>query len=339
MQKKEFFFSSNKVTCYFDSSFENQSNIFSWQNTIIITDENIFAKYSSKFKNKRTIVIAPGEHNKNQSTIDSLIGQLIDFGADRKTILIGVGGGVVTDITGFVAGIYMRGISFGFVPTTILGMVDAAIGGKNGIDVGVYKNMIGLIRQPSFILYDYSFLKKLPNEEWVNGFAEIIKHACIKDAKLFSNLETNSIAFYKKNIEELSALIKKNVLIKNKIVCNDELEVGERKILNFGHTIGHAIENLYSIPHGQAVAIGIVSACKISNAFNGFNEMDRVERVLKQYGLTPKMEFDKEKTFEILIKDKKKVQNNIHFIALKKLGKAEIVSFSMDTFHTLFYAL
>src|SRR6185369_11874808 len=125
----------------------------------------------------KTIVLKPGEVYKNQQTVDNIIQQLIDLGADRKSFLVGVGGGVVTDITGYVAGVFMRGIQFGFVPTSILAMVDAGIGGKNGIDVGVYKNIVGLIRQPSFLLYDYAFLKSLPKTEWVNGFAEIIKHA------------------------------------------------------------------------------------------------------------------------------------------------------------------
>ncbi len=336
MTKKIFSFSSSKVNCYFDASFENAENLFSSDNSIFITDEHIYAKHKRKFKNRRTIFLHSGEQNKIQSTVDSIIKQLIDLGADRKTVLVGVGGGVVTDITGYVAGIYMRGIGFGFVPTTILAMVDAAIGGKNGIDAGVYKNMIGLIRQPSFILYDFSFLKSLPKEEWVNGFAEIIKHACIKDASLFATLESKNIQFYQKNKEELSTLIMRNVLLKAKVVVNDEFETGERKILNFGHTIGHAIENLYGIPHGQAVAIGMVAACKISTAINGFKEANRVEKLLKQYGLTPLMAFDNDRVFDILQKDKKKVQDNIHYIVLQKIGKAEIVNLPMNTFHALF---
>ena len=336
MLKKTLLFSSKKVTCYFDTAFDTKSILFSETNSIFITDENIFAKHKSKFKNRKTIIIPSGEQNKIQATVDSIIDQLIDFGADRQTLLVGVGGGVVTDITGYVAGIYMRGVNFGFVPTSILAMVDASIGGKNGIDLGLYKNIIGLIRQPSFILYDYSFLKSLPKEEWVNGFAEIIKHACIKDPILFSTLETRNIGFYQKNKVELSNLIKRNVMLKSNVVSKDEFEEGQRKILNFGHTIGHAIENLYSIPHGQAVAIGMVAACKISSTINGFKESDRVEKLLKQYGLTPQMSFDKTKTFDILQKDKKKVQNNIHFIALKKIGKAEILNLTLDKFHLLF---
>ena len=140
--------------------------------------------------------VKSGEEYKVQATVDTIIEQLIAMEADRKTTLVGIGGGVVTDITGYVASVYMRGITFGFVPTTFLAMVDASIGGKNGIDVGVYKNMVGIIRQPSFILHDLIFLNTLPQSEWENGFAEIIKHACIKDAAMFRELETNSLKKY-----------------------------------------------------------------------------------------------------------------------------------------------
>src|SRR5690606_852417 len=140
-----------------------------------------------------------GEQFKVQQTVNEVIEQLIHFGADRQTWLVGVGGGVVTDITGYVAATYMRGIRFGFVPTSILAMVDASIGGKNGIDVGVYKNIVGTIRQPSFLLYDYQFLKTLPETEWINGFAEIIKHACIKDVRMFNELAGRSITYFQKN--------------------------------------------------------------------------------------------------------------------------------------------
>jgi 3-dehydroquinate synthetase len=181
MKKQTIQFSTSSTTFYFDASFNLLETITSKDNAVIITDDNVFSSNHKKFKGWKTIVLKAGEEHKVQHTVDTIIDQLIDLGCDRKSFLIGVGGGVVTDITGYVAGIFMRGIQFGFVPTSILAMVDASIGGKNGIDVGAYKNMVGLIRQPSFLLYDYSFLKSLPKAEWVNGFAEIIKHACIKE--------------------------------------------------------------------------------------------------------------------------------------------------------------
>src|SRR6476646_7682567 len=232
MIKKVFQFSNSSSTYYFDTSFDHLEKLTSKDNTVIITDENIFQKNQKKFKDWKTIVIQAGEQHKHQQTADIIIEQLIAYGADRKSVIVGVGGGVVTDIAGYVAGIYMRGVKFGFVPTSILAMVDAAIGGKNGIDVGVYKNMLGLIRQPTFLLYDYSFLKSLPQEEWINGFAEIIKHACIKDAAMCRLLKQHDLVDLQKENTLLNKLIQRNVMIKSKVVQEDEFEQGDRKLLN-----------------------------------------------------------------------------------------------------------
>ena len=167
-------------------------------------------------------------------------------------MLVGVGGGVVADLTGYVAATFLRGVEFGFVPTSILAMVDASIGGKNGINVGLFKNIVGTIRQPSFILFDVKLTSSLPEKEWRNGFAEIIKHACIKDAKMFRELEANGPDKYKPGSRQLALLVERNAILKTRIVQRDELETGERRILNFGHTLGHALENLYELPHGHA---------------------------------------------------------------------------------------
>ena len=339
MNKYSFSFSSASVDYYFNSQFEQLEKLVPAEQTIILTDDNIFARHKKKFKGWKTIVIKAGEAHKNQSTVDHIIEQLIETGADRKTTLIGIGGGVITDITGYVAGIFLRGISFGFVPTSILAMVDAAVGGKNGVDVGLYKNMVGLIRQPAFILFDYSFLKTLPREEWINGFAEIIKHAAIKDAAMFKILEEAKLSTFQKNSDDIAKLVKRNVLIKTKVVVNDEFESGERKLLNFGHTIGHAIENLYQIPHGHAISIGMGLACRLSEKLTGFKEGDRVIRLLKQYGLPPQFDFDKERAFDILLKDKKKAGQQISFILLNKIGKAEIKLISLEDMNNLIHQL
>lgn len=330
MTTKTASFSSAAVKFLLDASFDEVKKLTANRHVIFITDENIFAKHKKKFSSAKTIVIPAGEAHKQQSNIDNIIGELIAASADRKTFLIGVGGGVITDITGYVAGIYMRGISFGFVPTTILAMVDAAIGGKNGIDVGLYKNIVGLIRQPAFILYDYSLLKTLPVEEWVNGFAEVVKHACIKDLKLFEQLEQSSIKTFRKDTAALAKLVARNVAIKTKVVQQDEFETGERKLLNFGHTVGHAIENLYQIPHGHAVSIGMGVACKISERIERFKDTERVVKLLKQYGLPPQFEFDKQATFKLLNADKKKESDTMSYILLQKIGKGVIHPMAID---------
>ena len=238
---------------------------------------------------------------------------------------------MVTDITGYVAAVYMRGIKFGLVPTSILAMVDAAIGGKNGVDVGVYKNMVGTIRQPEFIFYDYSFLQTLPVKEWVNGFAEIIKHACIKDALLFSVLEKYSLHDYQADKTLIADLIEKNVEIKTRIVIEDEFENGERKLLNFGHTIGHAIENLHGIPHGHAVSIGMIAACNLSVQINNFHAADaaKIVKLLTKYHLPVDVETDHAKVFDVLKMDKKRKGEGVQFILLNSIGNAEIKFISL----------
>lgn len=324
MTKKKISFSNASTTFYFDASFEQLETIISKDSVIILTDENIFLKNKKYFKSWQTITIKAGEQHKNQSTVDDVIAQMIALGADRKTILIGVGGGVITDMAGYIAGTYMRGISFGFVPTSILAMVDACIGGKNGVDVGVYKNMVGLIRQPHFLLYDYSLLKSLPEEEWINGFAEVVKHAAIKDAAMFKLLEQHSLSDFQNDASLLNKLIQRNAVLKAKVVQEDEFENGDRKLLNFGHTLGHAIENDYSLPHGFAIAIGMVVAAHISEQYTGFAATEKLVRLIKQYGLPTFLRFNVDKALQNMMKDKKRFKKELHYILLEKIGKAKV---------------
>jgi len=324
MKKFSYTFSTKTTQFYFDADFSFAEKLVGKGNTVLITDENIFNAHKKKFTGWSTIVLNPGEEYKIQDTVNEVIDQLISFEADRNTFLVGIGGGVVTDLTGYAAAVYMRGIPFGFIPTSILAMVDAAIGGKNGVDVGVYKNIVGTIRQPEFLLYDFSFLKSLPEGEWINGFAEIIKHACIKDAGIFKLLETKKIKYFQKDRKALAALIKKNVQIKASVVQQDEFEKGERRLLNFGHTLGHAIENVYELSHGEAIAIGMTVASRISNQLNGFKEWERVLNLLHQYGLPTDAEFDKKKTLEVLRMDKKKANGAMNYVLLEKIGKGVV---------------
>jgi 3-dehydroquinate synthase len=324
MNKLQYKFSGRTTTYYLDADFAYLEKLVDKAHAVIITDSNIFPKHQKKFGGWNTIVINAGECYKIQATVDSIIEQLIGFGADRKTFLIGVGGGVVTDLTGYVAAIYMRGLSFGFVPASILAMVDASIGGKNGIDVGLYKNLVGTIRQPDFLLYDLGLLRSLPKEEWTNGFAEIIKHACIRDAALFKELEKNRLGHYQKDKAALARLIRRNVTIKSSVVEKDEFESGERRLLNFGHTLGHAIENLYELSHGQAISIGMVAACMISEEYTRFTDSDRVIAVLKKYGLPTLATFDPKEVMGVLRMDKKKVKESMNYILLNKIGQGVV---------------
>src|SRR5450432_1498283 len=339
MLKKSFSFSSSKTTCYFDASFAQIGTVVEKDRSIFITDQHIFDHHQKHFKGVKLIQIRAGELYKTQTTVDQVIDQLIALGADRKTTIVGVGGGVVTDVVGYVASIYMRGVPFGFVPTSILGMVDASIGGKNGIDVGHYKNMVGVIRQPDFLFYDVSLLHSLPENEWVNGFAEVIKHAAIKDAKLFKELENNSILTYKKNKKALTELIRKNVMIKSAVVLQDEFEKGERKLLNFGHTLGHAVENVYQLPHGHAISVGIKAACLLSEDMTNFKETARVTSLLQRYGLPIDVPVDFGKVIEIMRMDKKKLQDIMHYVLLEKRGKGVINPILMNQLEKLLYSI
>lgn len=333
MTKVENTFSEKKVAYYFDAAFSFLFELTEQANTVLITDENVFALHQNKFSGWKTIVIKAGEEHKQQNTVDYIITELIKLEADRKTFIVGVGGGVVTDITGYAASVYMRGLKFGFIPTTILAMVDASIGGKNGIDAGVYKNLVGLIKQPDFLLFDYSMLQTLPNEQWINGFAEVIKHACIKDANLFTVLEKYSLQDFKQNQNLLAELIETNVNIKTAVVVMDEFEQGDRKLLNFGHTIGHAIENKHELLHGHAISIGMAAACNLSEQLTGlhFDEAKRIVMLLVKYHLPVVIETDYEKVFDVLKMDKKRSKNEMNFILLTTIGHAVIQTIPLDT--------
>ena len=322
-------FSGSSTDFYFAYGISHLKKITDPNATVLITDENVYKAHTKRFRGWNTIVLKPGEEFKVQATADALIEKLIDMEADRKTTLVGVGGGVITDITGYVASVYMRGIRFGFIPTSILALVDASIGGKNGLDVGVYKNMVGVIRQPSFILHDMVFLNSLPQQEWENGFAEIIKHACIKDAVMFAELERNSLKTYQGRQKSICEIIRKNALIKTRVVQKDEFEKGERRLLNFGHTLGHALETQYELLHGQAISIGMTYACHISAQLAGFKQTEKVIAVLEKYNLPTYASFDKQKVFDVLKMDKKRERKEMNYVLLERIGKGVVKSISL----------
>ena len=324
MKTFEYIISEKKINCTFDVPSDFITSNFNKEKSVIITDDKVFSFHQHKFVGFKVISISNGERFKTQTTIDNLINQLLEWKISKEDTIIGVGGGMVTDIAGFVASIYKRGMNLVLFPTTILGMVDAALGGKNGINVGLYKNMAGTVYQPASIAFDFTFLASLPDVEWINGFAEIIKHACIQDEKLFSALEKSSIAEYKNNPKSLAALIENNVSLKMTFVIKDEFDRKERKFLNFGHTLGHALENLYQLPHGHAVSIGMVAAAKLSEKINiqTGSISDRIAGLLKRYELPVDMEFNYKEVFELMQLDKKREGDYINFVLLNKIGEA-----------------
>ena len=335
MQTRTISFGQNKVDFYFAGSLSKLKSIADSSKTILITDENVYNAHAGRLSKWDPIVIKAGEQFKVQGTVDYLIEALIEREADRRSLLVGVGGGVVTDIVGYTASVYMRGIRFGFVPTSLLALVDASIGGKNGIDVGSYKNMVGVIRQPAFLLHDPSFLDSLPEGEWRNGFAEIIKHAAIKDAVMFRELQSRDLGYYRKKKSAIAALVQRNALLKAKVVQKDEFEQGDRKLLNFGHTLGHALENQYMLSHGEAISIGMGFASELSEELLGFKGASKVKTLLQQYGLPVQMDFEKEKVMNVLKMDKKRQKDAIQFILLQRIGRAVIQSLPIKQLYQL----
>jgi len=322
-------FTHSATRFYFNSPFASLKALAAPETSFIITDECLFRHYETTLKDWQTIVIPAGEASKSFATLEYITGQLIARDAGRNALIIGFGGGVVTDIAGFTAGIYKRGVRSAFIPTSLLAMVDAAVGGKNGIDTGKYKNMAGLIRQPEFLLYDYTLLDTLPATEWHNGFAEIIKHACIADAGMFAFLEKHHPGAFRDNRDLMKTLIQKNALLKAAVVQQDETEKGKRKLLNFGHTLAHAIETDCNLPHGHAVSLGIGFAAGLSQEKTGFRETDRIITLLSRYGLPVCDDFDKAQALQRMLADKKRNGDFIDFVLLERIGQAAIIPLSI----------
>ncbi len=335
MKKKTIQFSSGKTDFYFAGRFGQLHHLAEPAATVLVTDKNVYKAHAKQFREWNTVIIQPGEAYKVQATADTIIRQLIRLKADRRTTLVGIGGGVITDLTGYVASIYMRGLRFGFIPTTVLGLVDASVGGKNGVDVGVFKNLAGTIRQPSFILHDMRFLSSLPQREWENGFAEIIKHASIKDAAMFAELEDKTVKQFRDQKDIFSELVQRNVLLKSALVKKDEFEKGERRLLNFGHTIGHAMENLYHLPHGQAVSIGMVYACRLSEQLKGFKQTQRVINLLRRYHLPVQYKSGGKKLRDTVIMDKKREQQILNYVLLERIGKGVVKTITLNNLEKL----
>lgn len=299
---------------------------------IFLTDNNVFRIYQDFFTDKETIVVKNGEANKTLQTVHEVYMQLMTMGADRKSFLIGIGGGIVTDLAGFVASTFMRGLDFGFISTTLLGQIDAVIGGKNGVNVNHYKNIAGTINQPDFIINDPSFFQTLPEEEFINGSAELVKHYLIADAAGFEWFKNNFHLFEIRDPEFLATLIYQHNKLKAGIVEADETEQGIRKILNFGHTIGHAIERETKLPHGFAIAQGMVLAARISQllGFTGSHTVNEVITILEKCKLPTNSDLPIESIISSLRADKKKSGDQIDFIYLESIGKAGIHTMSLD---------
>lgn len=337
VEKQLYHFSGHPVDYYFDGSLSALAEIVSREEAILIVDDKVARFHGDRLTGWRKIIVKGEEASKSLARVQEVMDKLIRMEADRKTVLVGIGGGVVTDLTGFVASIYMRGISCGFVPTTLLAQVDAAVGGKNGVNYGRYKNILGIIRQPEFLVFDYSVLHTLNEVDYHSGFAEIIKYACIRDEDFLTYLERHKDAALARDHDTLDYLVRRSVAIKSEVVQEDEFESGLRRILNFGHTIGHAVEKTEAIPHGHAIAKGMLIAAQFSHLITGFSEdkITRLENLLKAYGLPTTIESDPAVIEELFRMDKKREKDFIHFILLEDFGKYNISPVALDRLSAL----
>lgn len=296
------------------------------QKIVVVTDANIRKHYGEYLKSFPVIEIGLGEKNKTLDTLNVIFKGLIDHEADRSTFLLGIGGGIVCDIAGFAASIYMRGIPFGFVSTTLLSQVDASVGGKNGVNFEGYKNMVGVFNQPRFVLCDPEMLKTLPRNEFVSGFAEIVKAGAIKSLPLFEYLEKNASKALALDHEVLTHIIYQSVRIKADVVIADEKEKGERRKLNFGHTFAHSFEKHIGMLHGEAVSIGMALAARLSVRLGLLPQTDanRLIALLQALKLPVDAKLEAVKLFEGMKKDKKREGNFIHMILLNEIGNAVV---------------
>ena len=311
------------------------------KNVVIVTDENVHKIYGKDFPDFPVIKIDPGEESKSLEVIESLARSFLDLGIDRSGFVLAIGGGVVCDVSGFLATIFMRGVRFGFVSSTLLSQVDASVGGKNAVNLGYVKNTLGTFRQPEFVICDPSMLQTLPEEEYLSGLAELIKNGLIMDETLVSEVEHNNRGILSRDADVLTSLIARSVELKASVVREDEKESGRRMILNFGHTFGHVIEVLANQKHGFGVASGMVIAADISvkERLLQMNDRDRIIDLLDKYRLIREHPVTTGQFEELIIRDKKKSGAVINFILLESIGKAIIRKYAPEKLLSLYKSI
>ncbi len=301
---------------------------------IIVTDSNVSALHGESVVGKLRamglnvdmIEFPAGEASKNISTALDIVEKMLKIGADRKSTLLALGGGVVGDMTGLIASLYMRSLSYIQIPTTLMAQVDSSIGGKTAVDLPEGKNLLGTFHQPRGVFVDLKFLETLPDNEFNNGMVEVIKYGIIEDAGFFRFLEEHMDRIRMRQTDVLERIVENSCRIKKGIVEIDEKEDGLRRVLNFGHTIGHAVEaaSEYMLSHGEAVALGMIAAVRISERLHDLSADDRmrIERLIKSAGLSDHIPqtIALEKILSRLKMDKKKDGSTIHFVLLRKIG-------------------
>jgi 3-dehydroquinate synthase len=296
----------------------------------IITDTNVNRLWGHLFPAGEVLLIEAGEKSKTLETVEDLCKRMLLAGADRSSFILGFGGGVVCDVAGLTASLFMRGVRHAFVSTSLLSQVDASIGGKTGVNLGDYKNIIGTFCHPEFVLCDYSMLSTLPDIEFRSGLGEVFKHAAIRDKNLFFDLSASSESLAARDPVVMGDIILRAVKIKAAIVRRDPLEHGVRKVLNFGHTFGHVLETQYGLPHGIAVAQGMILAAELS-VWKGemqHSEFRILKSALEKAGLLPELRIPANIVTRIA-KDKKGESGSVYFVLLRSVGRAIIRRLSL----------
>ena len=300
----------------------------------VVTDSGVPAEYAQRVADQcreSTIITVPqGEASKSFKILETVLRQMLEFNMGRGDLVVAVGGGVVGDLAGFAAAIYMRGIDFINCPTTTLSMIDSSIGGKTAVDLGDTKNIVGAFWQPKLVIVDPATLSTLPRRHYINGLAEAVKAGLLADPELFAIFEKGDID------TQISEIIYRSLRFKKNVVEQDETERGMRKALNFGHTIGHAAEklgNYTDLTHGQAVAIGMVAAMRLSALLGNEDLTAPLIDILKHIGLPTELNYDRESIFNALLSDKKKFGATVNFILVREAGRAEITPIDAEKLH------
>jgi len=323
-------FCKNKTTNIITVSNSEISELLEKTTTVVITGSSCLKLYPNIFpqNSNKIIVVNNTVKAKSIENFTAIIEKLIELKANKNTHLIGVGGGEITDLTGFIASIYMRGITVSFIPTTLLAMVDASVGGKNALDFGNIKNIIGTIYQPKNVFLNFDFLNSLPQEQILSGFAEILKIGFLFDENLLQNSMEN---FNQNEPTKLFSIIQKCIDYKLKIVAEDEFDLGKRKLLNFGHTVGHILELEYNLSHGEAVAYGMIFETKLATmlGFTTVEVFDTVNKIISKYFTKSLKNFDLKNFIDKVIFDKKNIASKIALTVIKEIGFSELVEVSV----------
>ena len=322
---------------------EEIRKVYKGKKIFIITDDNVNKYYGGKISEElkkndfevKLLALKPGEETKNFNTLPIVYNELLDFNLTRSDLIIALGGGVIGDLAGFVASTYLRGVDFIQIPTSLLAQVDSSVGGKVAVDLDRGKNLVGSFYHPKCVLIDPEVLNTLDNRFFIDGMAEVIKYGCIKDKQFFDYLE--KMENNQQLINNMEVVIHKCCDIKRQVVENDEKDKGERMLLNFGHTLGHAIEQYYNYTkysHGEGVAIGMYVISKISEekGLTKKGTSQRIKDILVKYNLPYELDVNIEETLEAINLDKKKLGNDLNVIILKEIGNSEIYKTTAEFF-------